>query len=310
MQQLVRPASRHLGEHGLAEPVSGAGERESHVGVKALERAGVARAADPQVERGAAVRTGLAGRELVPQSLLLRGRPHEVVAQGRVGGDGVAPALDPARGLQPRDGRDEVPAGEVVRRREGLAVGAYGSCSVTAGRPQGQRATTRRNVRGSRPSWQSDGGAIVHALTVTVSADGVLTPPLVGALDDEEVLPRPHVADPTCRPGELVEARGALEPCGHAGALSAEIRDLGPPLVELVAGLEVRVDRPDVEERDDAEHDDAAAATAAPCGAARAHASSSSPSEPRPTISTAGASTLRQGLAWAGRPGRIRPRRP
>ena len=31
----------------------------------------------------------------------------------------------------------------------------YGDCSVTAGRPQGQRATTRRKARGSRPSWSA-----------------------------------------------------------------------------------------------------------------------------------------------------------
>ena len=80
--------------------------------------------------------------------------------------------------------------------------------------------------------------------------------PLGGALDDEEVLAGSDVADPPRRARELVEARGALEPCGCAIPVDAERRDLRPPLGELVARLEVGAERPDVEERDDAEDDD------------------------------------------------------
>ena len=80
--------------------------------------------------------------------------------------------------------------------------------------------------------------------------------PLGGALDDEQMLARPDVADPSRGAGELVEARGTLEPGGCAMPVDAEGRDLRPTLGELVARLEVGAERPDVEKGDDAQDDD------------------------------------------------------
>ena len=111
-------------EHGLTEAVARAGEREGHVRVEALEGRRVARSADPEVERCAAVGPRLAGRELPADTALLLGGALEIVPELRVRRDGFAPPLDAARGLEPRHRGDEVGAREVVRRRERLAVGA------------------------------------------------------------------------------------------------------------------------------------------------------------------------------------------
>src|SRR4029453_6740716 len=88
------------------------------------------------------------------------------------------------------------------------------------------------------------------------SAAGVLLRPGRGALDDEQVLAWADVSDPPCLAGEAVDARLLLEPRAQPGALGAQHRDLRPTLVELIARLQVRVDRPDVEEADRREDDE------------------------------------------------------
>ena len=151
----VRPQRVELGDDALAELVAGAREREAGVGVQALERAAAAGAADAEVERGAAVTAGLAGRELAADDarLLVGGgearRELGVVVRGR------RPALDAARRLEPRDRSDEVAARDVVRRRERLAVaGRTGSARL---RPGGRTGSARRRG-GTRAARGRSGG--------------------------------------------------------------------------------------------------------------------------------------------------------
>ena len=145
-----------LGEDPLAELVAGPGEREGDVGVQALQAAVPAGPADAELERGTVVRALAARRELAP--------------------DARAAPRSPARGSRPAPGRPRPPATSARRRRPPRAArrrrrgagrsgsrwsgtarpaASYGSCSVTAGRPNGQRTATRRKARGSRPSCRA-----------------------------------------------------------------------------------------------------------------------------------------------------------
>src|ERR687898_342159 len=117
-----RPRLGNLGEHALAERVAGSGERVGDVRVQALQLVWRARASDPEVERCAPVHATSVSRELVPESPLLLGRTHERLGEPFVSVSRGAPALDAAGSLDPRDRGDEVPACDVVRRREGLAA--------------------------------------------------------------------------------------------------------------------------------------------------------------------------------------------
>ena len=123
--------------------------------MQALEPARVGAAADPELERRAAVAADFAGGELAADPPLLGRRALEVGGELRVALDRVAPALDPAGRLQPRDGGDEVRAGEVVRRRERVAGVVVRPLLGDRGRAAGQRAATRRKARGGRPSCRS-----------------------------------------------------------------------------------------------------------------------------------------------------------
>jgi hypothetical protein len=77
------------------------------VRVQAFEAAAPLGAADAGVERGAAVRAGCAGGELVTDPPLLLVRRGEAGCELRVGGDRLRPALDAAGGLEPGERRDE-----------------------------------------------------------------------------------------------------------------------------------------------------------------------------------------------------------
>src|SRR5277367_326522 len=70
----------------------------------------------------------------------------------------------------------------------GVPSEAYGSCSTTAGRPKGQRAATRRNARGGRPSWRS---TIARSSISAVSLFLLVTPGSNTA-NDEELLAGLH----------------------------------------------------------------------------------------------------------------------
>jgi hypothetical protein len=78
------------------------------VGVQALEAAAAGRPSD-------------SAGNVRPEVLLVRVRPFEAHLQLRVFMRPTAPALDPTRGLEPRDRRDEVPARDPERGRERLA---------------------------------------------------------------------------------------------------------------------------------------------------------------------------------------------
>src|SRR5437773_4660805 len=89
------PERLDLREDPLAELVTGTREREGRVGVQALEPAGPGLAADPS-------------RELRAEAALLLVRGLDAGAQLGNFPREPAPALDPARGLEPRDRLDEV----------------------------------------------------------------------------------------------------------------------------------------------------------------------------------------------------------
>ena len=148
----------------LAEPVARLGERERDVRVQALERApGCASRRSPASSEAPAVRPGRAARELAADSRPAP-RSHARGSSRQLGvcGDRRAPALDSARRLEPRHGRDEVTTRQVVGRRERLAVrpvrvllghgraGPTGSGRRRAGTPAARaRAGARR--RPDRP---------------------------------------------------------------------------------------------------------------------------------------------------------------
>src|SRR3954453_9507884 len=118
------PQRVELRDDAIAELVrAGIGECEGGVRVQALERAGTgSRTADSELERGAAVSSGRAGRKLRADAAL--GLVSVRAALPKPGGVvcGLRPALDAAGGLEPRDRLHEVAARHVVRGREGLAV--------------------------------------------------------------------------------------------------------------------------------------------------------------------------------------------
>ena len=136
-----RPADVvHFGEDPLGQLVTGPREPERDVRVQALELGGVGRAADPEVERCAAVATRRPARKISPHAPLLLRCGRESGRERRIGCDGLAPALDRPRGLEARDRGDEVPARQVVRRRERLA-------GRRVGQLLGDRGASERTAR-------------------------------------------------------------------------------------------------------------------------------------------------------------------
>src|SRR5262249_55694784 len=116
------PARLDFREDALAELVAGTGERKGHVRMEALETSPTARAADAERERGAAGAAGRVAGELRSQQPLLLVAGREARGQGRLGARRGAPALDAAGCFEAGHGRDQIPAREVVRRRERLTV--------------------------------------------------------------------------------------------------------------------------------------------------------------------------------------------
>src|SRR6185503_16178977 len=74
-------------------------------------------------QRGAAVAPRRVAGELPPHPPLLLVSRREARSEGGLRARRLAPALHAAGGLEPRHRRHEMPACEVVRRRERLAVG-------------------------------------------------------------------------------------------------------------------------------------------------------------------------------------------
>src|SRR5579884_3302777 len=77
--------------------------------------------------------------------------------------------------------------------------------------PKGQRTTTRRNARGSRPSWRAT-TARSASLLVDTARRMLLAPPLREVLDDEQVLARTDVAEHSRLRREDCVRRRPLQP--------------------------------------------------------------------------------------------------
>src|SRR4029453_10350639 len=137
-------------QDSLADLVARAGQRESGMGVQALEAAASRRAADPAGKFGA-------------KRLLLGVCEVEAGTQLRALADGLRPALDAAFGLEPRDLGDQLWAGQVIGRRERRAV-CVARPLLGDGR-EAVRAADDHAPKGARRTAElaGDDGLIVHA---------------------------------------------------------------------------------------------------------------------------------------------------
>jgi hypothetical protein len=119
----VWPERAELGDDALAELVARTREGEGGVRVQTLERSAPAGATDAELERRAAVATGLTGRELAPKHALFVVGSRATFGKSRIAVRRLRPTVDAACGLETRDRGDEVATRDVVRRRERLALG-------------------------------------------------------------------------------------------------------------------------------------------------------------------------------------------
>jgi len=117
--------------------------------VQAFEAAAARRAADPDGKLG-------------PQPLLLPLRLSQAGLQIRFAPRALAPPLDAARSLQPREGGDEVRTCQPEGGRERFAV-------LVVGRLLGDRRTTKRAPEGyaaerprRTPQLSLDDGTVIH----------------------------------------------------------------------------------------------------------------------------------------------------
>src|SRR5262249_12486484 len=142
------PERFDLGDDAAAELVAWAGEREGRVGMQAFEGAGAARPADAEVEARALVAAGLPVRERAAARAPLVVRPPPARPELVVLDRGTRPAVDAAVRLEPRDLLDEMPAGDVVGRRERLSVPVVGV--LLRDRRSPERAADDDAAEGSR----------------------------------------------------------------------------------------------------------------------------------------------------------------
>src|SRR5207244_11565192 len=115
------PERLGLGQDLVPEAIAGPRERERGMRVQALELLGARGARDAEPERVAAVRPGQARREPDSERALFLGRLPETLGQLRIGAGPGAETLDASGSLEARDCSDQVPARQVVGRRERLA---------------------------------------------------------------------------------------------------------------------------------------------------------------------------------------------
>src|SRR4051812_32969597 len=134
----------------------------------------------------------------------------------------------------------------------GSPASSTGACSVTAGRPNGQRTATRRKARGVRPSCCA---TTARSSTVPETSFELL-PPRADALDDVEVLVRLHVAEASRFALERGETRRDVEALLERALLRLEGLHLGVPLAEGPIRVQVRVERAVVEKPDERERAD------------------------------------------------------
>src|SRR5438093_10461507 len=125
-----------LGDDAVAELVAPSSERECYVRVEAFELSGVAGSADPQPERRASVRARTTRRQRASHTALLPGGGAETRRQRRIIPGRCAPALHATGGLESGHAGDEVFAGEVVRRREGVTGRRIGILLCDGGPPE------------------------------------------------------------------------------------------------------------------------------------------------------------------------------
>src|SRR5439155_10896970 len=123
-----------------------------------------------------------------------------------------------------------------------------GVCSVTAGRPNGQRTTTRRNARGGRPSCRS---TRARSSSMPFDRSSKTVPPLLDPLDDEELLARADVPQAARLARELGRARRELEAPFERLLLGLERVHLRSPCVQRVVRRDPAPQRPVVEQRDE-----------------------------------------------------------
>src|SRR5690242_19653071 len=161
----VRPERVDLLRDSLAEVVARIRERKADVRVQALEAArAAALAADAELERGAAVGARRAGGEPGSDPPLFLVRALTACLQQIVTSNCVAPALDPAGRLEAGDLRDEMAAGDVVGRRERLAVRVVGA--LLRDRGPAERAADGHAPESARRAADLsgyDGAFVVHA---------------------------------------------------------------------------------------------------------------------------------------------------
>src|SRR5262245_34110163 len=123
---------------------------------------------------------------------------------------------------------------------KGLPDSSYGDCSVTAGRPKGQRAATRLKARGGRPSCRSTTARSRAVRSSTTAADpSVLLQPGVDPLDDEEPLVGPDEPEPASLASKLLAARGGRDEVLEPAVLRPQLSDLLRPRRHLVPGAEI-----------------------------------------------------------------------
>ncbi len=135
------------------------------MGVQALERRRVPRAADAQLERDAAVRPLPLDERPADDPLLLR-RPLEVGAQRGIRAHRVAPALDAARRLEARHRCHEMAARQPVRRGERLAVSRVGVLLGHRRAPERTAHDYAPECPGLSSELSGHDCAIVHVVTV------------------------------------------------------------------------------------------------------------------------------------------------
>src|SRR2546430_8293533 len=131
----------------------------------------------------------------------------------------------------------------------GSPCSSNGSCSVTAGRPKGQRTATRRNARGARPSCRST----TSRSSTAPQRNGVLLLPARNALDDEQPLARADEAEPPRLPRKRSVTGRRLDESLQPDVLRAEQAHLGRPSPDGVALLQICPSRAVIEQRDQTE---------------------------------------------------------
>ena len=170
-----RPQLGNLAENALAERISGPRERIGGVRVEALELSRRPRAADPVVERLPTVHPTPSPGELAPETSLLLARAREGLREVVVLAGRTAPALDSARRFDPCDRGDEMTAGHVVRRREGLTVGVVRELLCHRGKAVGAaHGDSTERARGA-PELSCDDRAIVHREETTAGCEPCAT---------------------------------------------------------------------------------------------------------------------------------------